>query len=481
MGRKVRQAAGVQDVVGGKSEDFAGGPIDAHPRVHREGVPLDSRLELLVAIVREPDRTAGEEHRRERDIERKWRVVAAAETAAHIGELHVDACRLVRGLGLAEQEGDGLRGVARGLRADDELEVLAACVVPGEAVFRLEKHRIHRLRLELPLQHQARRIVPRKLGANVFAVTRGLRIVLPGGNRQPRPDRALGVLELSGTDPAILDRRIDIRRVGGRPRNPRETIGSVRLPRDRTALLAVFHDSRFAQREARLIEGIEILEDQKCDRLAQIERRSADRAEQVAGVKFGNARADTREIFRGDNDRGFQGAGQARQIEAVIDMRCVGGADEHRVRGLRRPAGQIGGAKIRCVELRSGNLGDAIDAPGSGGRRIPVLPARESFARREVGLLRQSEARNRKRDAARGEQLDEIASRGSHNAHFLESAFRCLRRREPSLHNRFGTKAFWHQAFRHHGQKIAHQGIVVRATIIARQVANARILPKLCA
>jgi hypothetical protein len=73
------------------------------------------------------------------------------------------------------------------------------------------------------------------------------------------------------------------------------------------------------------------------------------------------------------------------------------------MRGLRRPAGQIGGAEIRGVELRSGNLGDAIDATGPGGGRIEVFPARKSFARHEVGLLRQSQRRNRKRNPARGE------------------------------------------------------------------------------
>ena len=39
---------------------------------------------------------------------------------------------------------------------------------------------------------------------------------------------------------------------------------------------------------------------------------------------------------------------------------------------VRRPAREIGGAEIRCVELGSGDLGDAVDAPGTGGRRIPA-------------------------------------------------------------------------------------------------------------
>ena len=46
-------------MIGGKGAYLAGGAIDADPRVHLERVPLDPRLELLVAVVREPDRAIG--------------------------------------------------------------------------------------------------------------------------------------------------------------------------------------------------------------------------------------------------------------------------------------------------------------------------------------------------------------------------------------------------------------------------------------
>jgi hypothetical protein len=108
-------------------------------------------------------------------------MIASAETAAHIGELHVDARWLVRGVGFAEQEGDRLGSLIGRLHTDDELKVLAASVVPSKSAFRLEKHRVDRLRLKLPLQHQMRRIVGRKLSANVFAVTRRFRIIEPVG------------------------------------------------------------------------------------------------------------------------------------------------------------------------------------------------------------------------------------------------------------------------------------------------------------
>ena len=74
-------------MVGGKSDNLAGRPIDPDPRAHFEGVPLDSRLKLLEAIVGEPDRTIREEHRRQRDIKRERRVVASAKSPAAIGEI----------------------------------------------------------------------------------------------------------------------------------------------------------------------------------------------------------------------------------------------------------------------------------------------------------------------------------------------------------------------------------------------------------
>src|SRR5690349_15950580 len=97
----------------------------------------------------------------------------------------------------------------------------------------------------------------------------------------------LSLVKHARTDPAVLDWRIDIGCVRGRTGHAGKAKSSVGRPREGTGLLAVFHDTRVAQCEPRLIEGIEILEDQKCDRLAEIARRLAQRAEQVACVKFG--------------------------------------------------------------------------------------------------------------------------------------------------------------------------------------------------
>ena len=69
--RKIREAAAIQRMVSGESDDLAGRPINPDLRADLEGVPLDPRLKLLVAVVREPDRTIGEEHRRQRDVKRE--------------------------------------------------------------------------------------------------------------------------------------------------------------------------------------------------------------------------------------------------------------------------------------------------------------------------------------------------------------------------------------------------------------------------
>jgi len=52
-----------------------------------------------------------------------------------------------------------------------------------------------------------------------------------------------------------------------------------------------------------LVEGVERLEDQQSHRLAEIEGSLAGRAEQIAGIKFWNARTNWLEISRGYRDR----------------------------------------------------------------------------------------------------------------------------------------------------------------------------------
>ena len=91
---EIGEAAAIQYVVGGERDNLAARAIDPDPRVYFECVPFDARLELLIAVVGEPDRTIREEHPCQRNVQRERGMVASAESAADIGELSVDARRL---------------------------------------------------------------------------------------------------------------------------------------------------------------------------------------------------------------------------------------------------------------------------------------------------------------------------------------------------------------------------------------------------
>src|SRR6516165_865051 len=80
---------------------------------------------------------------------------------------------------------------------------LASGVIPGKAVFRLERHRVDRLRLEFPLQHQKCWIAPCKLCADFCAVGRGFVIAVFGRDRGRRPQRPPCALEPRRTNPAV--------------------------------------------------------------------------------------------------------------------------------------------------------------------------------------------------------------------------------------------------------------------------------------
>ena len=219
-----------------------------------------------------------------------------------------------------------------------------------------------------------------------------------------------------GADQTVLERRVNIGRVRGRAGHARETISAVVRRPDRAGFLAELHESSIAQRKTRLIEGVELLEDQQSHWLAEIQRRRADWAEQIAGIEFGNPGANAREIGGGNDNRGLQRAAQAREIHSGVNMRGVRGQDEHGVRGVLRPARQIGGAKIGRVELGPGDLGDAVDATDTGGCRVPRLPAGQGLTRSKAGLLGDRQARHAESYAARSDRRDELASRNSHDA-----------------------------------------------------------------
>jgi hypothetical protein len=332
-------------MIAGECANPPGRAINADAGSHLEWMPLDACLELLIAIMGEPHRAAGKKHRRQRDVERKRRVVAAAEAAADIRELGVDARRLERRAGFAQEVRERLRGLVWRLHAEHELEVIAARVVPSKSAFRLEKHRIDRLGLEFAVQHQKSRILRCKLRADLLAVGRRFGIGAPRRRRRPIP--AHSVRHNFRADPAFLQWRVDVGRIRRWAGHARKAPGAVVGQHDGAGLIAEFHEAAVAQRKARLIEGVEPLEDQQSHGLAEIMRCLADRAEQVAGIEFGNAGTDLREIGRGHHRRGFERPAQARKIDAGVDVRGIGGAHKHGVRSIRRPTRQIGGAEIR--------------------------------------------------------------------------------------------------------------------------------------
>ena len=288
-GRVVGEASAVEHVVGGERRHPAARPVHPEPRLHLERVPFDPALELLVAILREANRAAGEEDRRQGHIERKRRVIAPPKATAEMGELGVDALRLEACGGLAEKIGDGACGLERGLHAEDELEVAAACIVPGKAAFGLEEHRVDGLGHEIALEHQHGRIVARELSADLLAVGSALGVVGARRRGQQLPDRPTAALEISWADPAVPDRRIDVGRLWRLARNAREAPCAIVGQRHRAGLVREPQQVAIAKRQPRLVESVEGLKEQQRHRLAQVVRRLANRAEQIAGVELGNA------------------------------------------------------------------------------------------------------------------------------------------------------------------------------------------------
>jgi hypothetical protein len=81
--------------------------------------------------------------------------------------------------------------------------------------------------------------------------------------------------------------------------------------------------------------------------------------------------------------------------------------DQQRMRGAPGPARKVGGTEVGGVKLRSGDLGDAVDAAGEGRRRAR---SGQGFACPEVRHLGQGKARHANRYTGRRDPFHECAS-----------------------------------------------------------------------
>ena len=236
-------------------------------------------------------------------------------------------------------------------------------------------------------------------------MVRGFGVGLSGRDRQPRPDRAAqcsGFLELAGTDPAVLDRRVDVGRLWSRAADASEAKRGVVGHLDGARFLPELRECCVAEREARLIEGVEVLEDQQRHRLAEIERRLSDRAEQSRRHKSQEpACRFERRRRQSPPPKASVAPVSAREVEAGVDMGRVRHPKQHGVRRFRRPTRQVRGAKIGRVELGPRDLGDAVDAADACRGRVPLLPSRQRLARGKVRAPRRSPGATRLRAQCR--------------------------------------------------------------------------------
>lgn len=249
------------------------------------------------------------------------------------------------------------------------------------------------------------------LGADLVAVEGGLLGLRPGR----LGDRPFGAIILGVEDrevPAGKHRRVDVLGLRRRAGDADEARRAVRFLGYRAGLGA--HPDH-PRRELRCLPGDgeagEIVPDKEGDRLAEIERRLAGGAEEIAGIKVRHGDPRGRKIGREHDTVGLQLGVEERQVDALEDVCGVGGLEEERVRGLVRPAGHVGGTEIGGVNLLARDLGPALDAARGGCRR--------GLPRRAAGGFCAGRARNRLGEATKWAKRDRNAC---HHGHSEEAA-----------------------------------------------------------
>ena len=162
-----------------------------------------------------------------------------------------------------------------------------------------------------------------------------------GGRRRSGPFRLL--LDVADRlHPAGTEGGVDVIAVRRRPGDADEMIGAVGVLLDRTGLGAHLHEARLGRNHApRHREAGEVVPDEQRHGLAEIERGLAGGDEEVAGVE-----ARHRDLRRGEVGGEHHPVGpelgrQQIEVDPLEEVGGVGGLDEERVPGLRRPARHV--------------------------------------------------------------------------------------------------------------------------------------------
>ena len=288
------------------------------------------------------------------------------------------------------------------------------------------------------------------LGADLVAVIGGpLRV--GAGRRRHRPVRTVVLLIEDRKGPSGEHRRIDVLGLRRRAGDAHEARGRVGLSR-RPGRFRAPKRSTPARELDRLLgerEAGEIVPDQERDRLAEIERRLAGRAEEIAGVEARHGDPGRGKIVGEHDAIGRRAPGRA-STRSMPSKTCVasGVLSSMACAVCARPAGHVLRAEIGGVELGAGHLRPAVDAA----RRRRRCPSPRGAGRGSSRL----EARLRA--AASGRTMTATPA--------TSEAFRNARRSTaPAIAYLHEPAASWspHRLSRlpAHGQRSARSGIAV--------------------
>lgn len=249
--------------------------------------------------------------------------------------------------GLAEQEGHGLcRSIGR-LHPQHDLQMLMAGLKPRKAAFWFEEHWINGPRLEPAVEHQHVRRRHGEGSADFLAKNCPSTIGILHG-RVRLPDGPAAAILKCRADPPLIDRRVGIP-LAVRTCNPRESQLRVIGCPLRACLSAKPQWRSVAERHPRPVVGIEALEEEERQRLAEIEGRRPDRAEQVALIKRWDTKAAVRDLRGRYHELGARVGVQTANIKPFVDVARIGASHQQRVRCLFGPSRHVGGAEVRGV------------------------------------------------------------------------------------------------------------------------------------